>query len=68
MDAQTDTTEKAIRVLWRRVAGKPDEARLEAISDPGHPKHTDMLEWIGGAFASEGFDAATVNQELAWIR
>ena len=37
---------------------------LEAINDPEHPEHEDMLEWVGGAFDPEAFDIEEVNQEL----
>jgi hypothetical protein len=29
-----------------------------AISDPNHPQHEEMLEWVGGAFDPEDCDAA----------
>ncbi len=29
---------------------------LEAIRDPGHPEHNEMLEWVGGEFDPEAFD------------
>ena len=38
---------------------------LKAISNPRHPEHEDMLEWIGEGFDSEHFDLEAVNQELA---
>lgn len=34
------------------------ENLLEAISDPAHPEHEDMLEWVGGEFDPEAFDPA----------
>jgi len=34
---------------------------LEAISDPKHPEHEEMLEWVGGEFDPEHFDIAEVN-------
>ena len=34
---------------------------LEAISDPSHPEHDDMLEWIGGSFDPEAFDPSEFN-------
>lgn len=41
---------------------------LEAISDPAHPEHEDMLEWIADdiedPFNPEAFDLAEVNQLL----
>jgi hypothetical protein len=37
---------------------------LEAISDPDHPEHEELLEWVGGTFDSEAFDCAAVNEAL----
>ncbi len=37
---------------------------LEAIGDPEHPEHEDMLTWIGGEFDPLAFDVEAVNQEL----
>ena len=37
---------------------------LEAISDPKHPNHRDMKEWIGGEFDSEKFSVEAMNKEL----
>jgi hypothetical protein len=41
---------------------------LEAISDPKHEQHDDLLEWIGGEFDPDRFDLNEVNQRLAAIR
>ena len=41
---------------------------LEAIQNPNHPEHEDMLEWIGGKFDPEKFDIEAVNKELGRIR
>ena len=38
---------------------------LEAIEDPEHEEHDNLLEWIGGAFDSEAFDLGSVNAALA---
>jgi hypothetical protein len=40
---------------------------LEAIHDPTHPEHKDMLEWLGGSFDPEEFDVDIVNQRLKTI-
>jgi hypothetical protein len=40
-------------------------AFLEAIQNPGHPEHKNMVEWIGGPFDPETFDIEAVNAELA---
>ena len=41
---------------------------LEALQNPDHPEHDDMLEWIGGEFDPEAFDLDGVNQALRSIR
>ncbi|MEV7886979.1 plasmid pRiA4b ORF-3 family protein [Streptomyces sp. NPDC002817] len=38
---------------------------LEAIADPGHEEHDELLEWVGGAFDPGHFDAEDVNKRLA---
>ena len=40
---------------------------LEAMQDPTHPEHKDMLEWLGGSFDPEVFDVDIVNQRLKTI-
>jgi hypothetical protein len=37
---------------------------LEALHDPQHPEHEEMLEWVGGEFDSEAFDLNEINREL----
>src|SRR5919108_5111185 len=37
---------------------------LEAMHDPQHPEHEEMLEWAGGEFDPEAFDLDEVNREL----
>ena len=41
---------------------------LEAIADPDHEDHEDMLEWIGGEFDPEAFDLDEINAELRKLR
>ncbi len=36
------------------------QALLEAISDPAHEEHKNMLQWLGGEFDPERFDSAAV--------
>ncbi len=36
------------------------EEFLEAIKDPGHDEHDEMLEWVGGEFDPEKFDPKEV--------
>ncbi len=40
---------------------------LDAITDPKHELHGELLEWIGGGFDSEAFDAAEVEQIFATV-
>ncbi|MGH8699874.1 MAG: plasmid pRiA4b ORF-3 family protein [Burkholderiales bacterium] len=37
---------------------------LEAMADPKHPEHEEMLEWIGGEWDPEAFDMDAVNARL----
>lgn len=37
---------------------------LEAISDPQHEDHQDLLDWVGGSFDPESFSVDAVNQRL----
>ena len=37
---------------------------LEAISDPNHEDHDEMVEWVGGEFDPEKFSVDEVNKEL----
>ena len=39
-------------------------AFLEAISNPEHEEHEEMMEWFGGEFDPEAFDVAAVNTKL----
>jgi hypothetical protein len=41
---------------------------LEAIRDPEHPEHDEMLDWIGGSFDPEAFDKEHVNWQLKSLR
>jgi hypothetical protein len=41
---------------------------LEAIQNPDHPEHDDMLEWVGESFDPEAFDLEAVNRALRRIR
>jgi hypothetical protein len=41
---------------------------LEAIRDPKHPDHEDMLVWAGGDFDPERFDKEEVNRLLSKIK
>lgn len=39
---------------------------LEALGDPRHEEHKDMLRWRG-EFDPEAFDVDEINQRLAWL-
>lgn len=41
---------------------------LEALADPSHEEHDDMLRWCGGAFDSTSFDLDEVNEMLRQIK
>jgi hypothetical protein len=38
---------------------------LEAIRDPAHDEHEEMLDWVGGDFDPESFSVEDVNRRLA---
>ena len=38
---------------------------LEAIRSPEHPRHDELLQWIGGEFDPEWFELDDVNPELS---
>ena len=41
---------------------------LEAIRDPNHERHEELLDWIGGDFDPEAFDVNLVNECLKGIK
>jgi hypothetical protein len=41
---------------------------LEAIADPSHPEHEQMLTWCGGEFDPQRFDIERVNEILHSIK
>jgi len=41
------------------------EELLETISDPEHPDHEEMLEWLGGEWDPDEFDLEEINEDLA---
>lgn len=43
-------------------------AFVEAVSNPKHKQHEELLEWVGGEFDPEMFDVEAVNKELQAIR
>jgi hypothetical protein len=41
---------------------------VEAVSNPAHRRHDELLEWVGGEFDPERFDLEAVNNELRRMR
>lgn len=64
------------RVLEARGACPPEDVGgiwgyygfLEAMGNPNHPDHRDMMGWWGGPFDPEAFDLEGVNHVLARMR
>lgn len=51
------------------VGGYPGYAEfLEALKDPKHQEHANMLRWVGGSFDPTVFDLAEVNERLTAIK
>jgi hypothetical protein len=51
------------------VGGPPGYGQfLEAINDPSHENHHEMLEWWGGSYDTEEFDLNLVNEMLSGIK
>jgi hypothetical protein len=51
------------------VGGEPGYLDfLEAINDPSHDEHQQMLEWCGGSFDPDAFDLDAVNQQLSQMK
>ncbi len=68
-----NASSSAVGPTPRVVAGKgacpPDDVGgiggyygfLEAVKNPNHPEHQDMLEWCGGHFDPDAFDLDDIN-------
>lgn len=41
------------------------EDLLLALSDPSHPEHADIIDWLGGGFDPEALDLVKINRALA---
>jgi hypothetical protein len=37
---------------------------VEAVTDPDHEQHNELLEWVGGEFDPEAFDPAAATKEM----
>jgi hypothetical protein len=52
--------------IFRGIWGYADF--LEAIGDPEHPEHDNMMEWAGEEFDPEHFDPQEVNARLTRMK
>lgn len=50
--------------IWRRFVVPGYFKFCNALKDPNHEKHESYIEWSGGDFDSESFDANSVNWKL----
>jgi hypothetical protein len=41
---------------------------VQAISDPAHPEHEELLEWCGATFDPFGFNLDAINAQLRRIK
>lgn len=41
---------------------------LEAIGDPAHTEHAELLTWVGGVFDPDGCDVNMINRRLQRLR
>lgn len=41
---------------------------LDALAEPGHPRHEELQDWIGAAFNPEAFSPDQVNRRLSRVR
>jgi len=59
-----------------KLQGPPDDCGgvpgyynlLEAIRDPAHPEHENLMDWVGGEFDPDAFSVEEVNRRLAPIQ
>jgi len=70
-DAETARPRRAACIAGRRACPPEDVGGiggyayfLEAIRDPKHEEHKDMLEWIGREFDPEAFSVEETDEEL----
>jgi len=42
-------------------------AKLEALRDPKHPEHKEIIDWMNEDFDPEAFDLEDVNARLKWL-
>jgi len=71
-----DTTSSKPRCLAGKRACPPEDCGgiygyyqfLEAIKDPDHPEHENMIEWLGGNIDPDFFDIDEVNEVLSSLK
>jgi hypothetical protein len=54
----------SVRSTGRASTVHPDADFLDAIRNPDHEQHEEMLEWAGGRFDPDVFDPATVTKRM----
>ena len=67
-----DSDEPAVRCLGGRRAGPPEDCGgpwgygelLQALRDPGHERHGELVEWMPLEFDPEEFDLEDVEEQL----
>ena len=65
-----------VTCLAGKRAGPPDDCGgvpgyynlLEAVADPKHPEHRDMVDWLGDAYYPDAFSNDALNQYLAGLK
>ena len=58
----------ALRCPPEDIGGIPGfYAFLDAIDDPNHPEHNELIDWHGGSFDPASFDADRAHKELGRI-
>jgi len=65
---QADPSSAYPRCLGGALACPPEDCGgpygyaefLTAVADPEHPRHAELLEWVGGRYDPDGFNAAQV--------
>jgi hypothetical protein len=71
-----DTQQQGAKCLEGKRACPPEDVGgifryqyfLEAMADPNHPEHEELMEWYGESFDSEAFDIDTVNKKLTKLK
>jgi len=41
--------------------------KLEALRDPKHPEHDEIIDWMGQDFDPDAFDIEDINSKLKWL-